>query len=407
MVYILRLLASIVQHGLTTVFHFLTINYFAELPPPATGPMKKIVILGGSFAGISTAHRILKQSAKAGPVKITLVSPNTHFYWNVAAPRAILPGQISDEKIFLPIAAGFKQYKNSQYEIITGRAQSLDFETKTVEIIDESGERTLDYDYLVLATGSRTAGDIPFKTLDTTEKTREALHGYQEQARKAKTIVIGGAGPTGVETAGELAFEYGKQKRTILLTSATRVLDSAIPSVSKVASDILHRLAVEVKLSTKVVSSSPISSGQIELTLSSGEKILTDMYIPTYGVLPNSSYIPASYLDDKGFVKVDQQFRVSGQPNVFAIGDVSNLEPPQVMFVDKQSTHLAKNIVLVLGGKQPVEYKLGPKGLGLQIGRKTGTGHLGNFKIPGFLVHMLRKNLFLDKVAPLVDGSAF
>ena len=43
--------------------------------------------------------------------------------------------------------------------------------------------------------------------------------------------------------------------------------------------------------------------------------------------------------------------------------------------------------------------------MGLQIGRKTGTGHLGNFKIPGFLVHMLRKNLFLDKVPQLVDGS--
>lgn len=220
MIYILRLLASTVLQSVLTVFHFLTINYFAELPPPPdllSPPMKKILILGGSSAGISTAHRILKQSAKTGPVKITIVSPNTHFYWNVAAPRAILPGLISDEKMFLPIAAGFKQYKNSQYQIITGRAQSVDFKTKTVQILDESGERTLDYDYLILATGSRTASDIPFKTLDTTEQTRQALHDYQAQVKKAKTIVIGGAGPTGVETAGELAFEYGKSKRIILV----------------------------------------------------------------------------------------------------------------------------------------------------------------------------------------------
>lgn len=221
MIYILRLLANTLQKGLIALVHLLTINYFAELPLPdlASRPMKNIVILGGSFAGLSSAHRILKQSARTGPVKITLVSPNTHFYWNVAAPRTIVPGQIRDDQVFLPIAPGFKQYKDTQYEIITGHAESLDFEAKTVSVVDESGERTLEYDYLILATGSRTAAENPFKGLETTEKTKHALHEYQEQIKKAKTIVIAGAGPTGVETAGELAFEYGKEKRIILVLS--------------------------------------------------------------------------------------------------------------------------------------------------------------------------------------------
>lgn len=87
------------------------------------------------------------------------------------------------------------------------------------------------------------------------------------------------------------------------------------------------------------------------------------MYIPTYGVVPNSSYIPAIYLNEKGFVKLDQKFRVGGYPDVFAIGDVSDLEPPQLICADRQSTHLAKNMVLVLTGKEIVEYKLGPKGM--------------------------------------------
>lgn len=120
---------------------------------------------------------------------------------------------------------------------------------------------------------------------------------------------------------------------------------------------------MEVKPSTKVTSSTTTPSGQLELTLSTDEKILADMYIPTYGVLPNTSYIPASYLNEQGFVKVDKQFRVGGQNNVFAIGDVSDFEAPQVMPVDKQSAHLVKNLVSILEGKEPIDYKPGPKSM--------------------------------------------
>jgi NADH dehydrogenase FAD-containing subunit len=141
--------------------------------------MKTVIILGASYAGISTAHRILKQATKTEPFKTTLVSPNTHFYWNMAAPRGAVPGQIPEDELFRPIAPGFEQYSASRFEFILASATGLDVDNKTVEISGSFGDKTLTYDYLILATGSRTKTDMPFKGLGSTEATKQALHDFQ------------------------------------------------------------------------------------------------------------------------------------------------------------------------------------------------------------------------------------
>ena len=112
---ILTRAASTLQYTLQLLFHFLTVNYFRRIEDPGLKAltMKHIVILGGSYAGVSTAHRILKQAAKTGPLKITIVSPNTHFYWSMASPRGVVPGQIPDEKLFQPIAPGFSKFSSN------------------------------------------------------------------------------------------------------------------------------------------------------------------------------------------------------------------------------------------------------------------------------------------------------
>jgi len=236
--------------------------------------MKQVVILGASYAGTSAAHRILKQGAKTGlTFKITLVSPNTHLYWNIAAPRALIEGQFSDEQLFQPLVDGFTQYPDSRFEFIVGRAGKLDAGSKEVVIVGVNGEKKLKYDFLILATGSHTEGDTPFKGLESTEATKDALHNVQNQVKRAKTIVIAGAGVTGVETAGELAFEYENKKEIILvgfeprdplrlprqltllqIASGTAVLEAqqSPESVCKIATAALHKLGVEIRLQNKV-----------------------------------------------------------------------------------------------------------------------------------------------------------
>ncbi|KAL8792384.1 MAG: hypothetical protein Q9195_004997 [Heterodermia aff. obscurata] len=405
--------ASAIQQAINIVFHFLTVDYFRQIASPSSASasppttMKHILILGGSYAGISTAHRILKQAAKTGPrLKITLVSPNTHFYWSMASPRGVVPGQIADEKLFQPIAAGFSRYSAAQFEFILAKAEKLDVEAKTVGI--SSGE-TLGYDYLIVATGSRTRAHTPFKGLETTEETRDALHGFQSKVKEAKTIVIAGAGVTGVEAAGELAGEYGREKEIVLISSGPTILEESPASVSTYALKALKNLNVAVKLETKVTASAQLpKNGQKALTLSNGDILTTDMYIPTFGLIPNSSYIPTSYLNANGSVMVDAFLRVKGAKDVWAIGDVSDVESWQFITCDRQSAHLARNMIAMMNNKPALPYKVAAsRFMGLQIGKKAATGHFGSWKVPSFIIATARRTLFVEKMGPTVDGSLF
>lgn len=84
---------------------------------------------------------------------------------------------------------------------------------------DADGKNTnIGYGYFVIATGSRPKFDGPFKSSGSTEAKKETLHHIQHRLKDAKSVVIVGAGPRGVETAGELAFEYGKAKKITLVS---------------------------------------------------------------------------------------------------------------------------------------------------------------------------------------------
>jgi hypothetical protein len=124
-----------------------------------------------------------------------------------------------------------------------------------------------------------------------------------------------------------------------------------------VAEKVLQTLKVDSRLNTKVTDEQGLPDGRHEITFSSGDKIVVDMCIPAFGVKPNSSFIPAKFLDAGGFVKVDEFFAVKGAEGVFAVGDVSNAEPPQFWFVEQQTKHIAKNVVLTLSDKSPLPYK--------------------------------------------------
>ena len=77
------------------------------------------------------------------------------------------------------------------------------------------------------------------------------------------------------------------------------------PTVSTYIQTAREELKVHLKLFTKVNSATPLLNGQTELLLSTGEKLVTDLYITTFGLTPNSSYPPSEFLDAKGYLVVD------------------------------------------------------------------------------------------------------
>jgi NADH dehydrogenase FAD-containing subunit len=245
---------------------------------------------------------------------------------------------------------------------VLGAASSLDPTTKTVTVTTAAGETKQTYDVLILATGTRTAAsNVPWKaSLGGYQATKDVLHKHRELVKAAKSIVLGGGGPTGVETAGELGFEFGKTKEITLITSAAELCGDSLPvNISRGAEKELQKLHVKITKGVKITDTKTTADGKTELTLDNGQTKIVDLYLPTGGVVPNSEYIPRTLLDDKGYAIVDQFLRVKNADSVWAIGDIINIDPAQAVYLFKQHPALVKNLDLVLKGKQPVPYKSG------------------------------------------------
>lgn len=314
-------------------------------------------------------------------------------------------------QLFAEIAPGFKKYPEGSFQFIVGTASSLDPATKSVSITTSTSDVKQEYDILILATGSRYIGEQPWKSSPTGyEATKELLHKVQEQVKAAKSIVVGGAGPTGVETVGELGFEYGKNKEITLITSGDELLIGSLPiHVAKVAENELVKLHVKIVKSTTVSEANTTAEGKTELILSNGEKKVVDLYLPTIGVIPNSEYVPKALLDEKGAVVVDSYLRVKNAENIWAAGDIIDIEASQLVNTQKQAAALAKSLDLVLKGKQPVAYKYGGSPmLAVTLGRSKATGANGNTKVPGIIIWWFKgRTLGTQDLNPYVTGSKF
>ncbi|RAL64255.1 hypothetical protein DID88_002147 [Monilinia fructigena] len=351
---------------------------------------KTILILGASYAGLTVAHKLLKTTLPSVPdLKVILVSPTTHLYWNMASVRAIVPGQFGDDKMFAEIAPGFSKYPKESFEFVLGTATTMDPIAKSVTVKTIVGPESVHlYDTLVIATGSHTIGEVPWKgAASGYEKTKELLHAFREKVGNADSIVIGGAGPTGVETAGELGFELGKTKKIILITSSDEILKGAVYQP--------HRRGCTERVR--------------ENGCQPAKKLLCDLYLPTVGTIPNSSYIPKDLLDGQNFVKVDQHLRVCGVEDIWAAGDIIDAQPSQYVYADKQALALAKNLDLVLRSKNPVAYKTDSAPvLAVALGRSRATGRSGNFKLPSIIVWFVKgRTLGTQNLLPYVNGTKF
>ncbi|MCJ1484658.1 hypothetical protein MMC06_004831 [Schaereria dolodes] len=381
---------------------------------------KTVVILGAGWVGLPLAHKLLKYTlpkAKDG-LKVFLVSPNSHFYWNVAAVRGVIPGAIPDKQLFLPIEPGFAQYSAETFEFVLGKVERLDQERNSIEVVKNNNTQySLTYDHLVIATGSQLHSNLPFKPVGTYEESLSALHSLQKQIDVAKSIVVAGAGPTGVETAGELAAAYNGKKEITLIISGEHVLQAShvMPSVSRVVERDLQNLGVKLVRNTKVEDVRATAKGektvatQTTLTLSSGSTIITDLYLPLFGVQVNTSFVPASLLDSAGNLVLERTMRVAGTKNIWGIGDVGNLEAKQITVTDAQIIHLSAVLdsVLTGAGGQIKEYKPSSKSMiFITMGKNYATGQISNWKLWGWIVSYVKgRMLFVDTAESYVNGK--
>lgn len=299
-----------------------------------------------------------------------------------------------DEKIFLPLAPGFAKYGASKFEHVVGTAQSLDPETNRVVVstkANEQQQRTIDYDTLVIATGSSFKEAMPFKNLADTATTKNEIHSLRNKISAVRPIVVAGAGQTGVQVAGELGQEYGLAGTKEI----TLIADDALPLGSEARDDVrrtvvrdLAKLKVKTVANTRVVDATTTPAGKQSLALrtSSGKNkndetadtdtatttLETDLFIPTFGVRPNTAFVPAAMLD------ADAQVRFLGP----ALQDR-------------------------LAGRTMPTYKADDTFVfAVTLGRYRGTGQFGSWRLWGWIIRMtIAEHLGTDYAPEIAAGN--
>ncbi|AEO62774.1 f1a5a737-845c-471b-8a49-d32be81bea2e [Thermothielavioides terrestris] len=400
-----------------------------------------VVILGAGWAGLPLAHKLLKYTRPKTDLKVVLVTPNSNFFWNVAATRGLIPGEIPDGKLFLPIAPGFNRYPAGAFELVLGRAEGIDETANTVRVITNAGAaQDITYNQLVIATGSRISSGLPLKPIGSDQQTLDAWHALQQRVGEARSIVVAGAGPTGVEVAGELAAKYGRTKSITLIASGSKPLVSNAqdeasgsgggklnPSVLAAVDSDLQQLGVRLIRNARVIkeerhqdaeqapatTAGPHPPRQThKLILSDGSVLEADCYLPLFGVEVNTSFVPAHLLDERGNVRQDASLRAAGSRNgnIWALGDVGDTEPKQLTVTDAQVIHVAAALDVVLAGKEgapvPVYTPEKKTMLFLALGRKFATGQIGGWKLWRFLVAWVKgRKLFVDTAEAYVGGT--
>lgn len=307
----------------------------------------------------------------------------------------------------------------THYEFVLGKATGIDLASKKVTVKENgaaSTPRDIAYDYLVIASGctsNATTGTnslkVPFKSSTEGGQLDAEIQAAQDAIKAANSVVIGGAGPVGVEFAGEIAETYPDTDVT-LITNTDGVLNGLKDSVRQKAAKILKSKGIKLVTNTSVILATvDPSTGKWTVTLSDGKILTTDAYISTTGSVPNNEFIPASILNESGWLEVDTHFRVKkADGSVYAVGDITHYTARLGNRVQAQAAVLASNLKADITGKgKRAEYNPNQTLLVVvPIGKSTGTGQLGSFVPPGFMVGFMKgKDYFTSQAKGFLTGK--
>ena len=366
----------------------------------------RIVIVGGGFGGISLAKKLRNKN-----VQVVLL--DKHNYHNFQPLMyQVATGGLEPDSIAYPIRKIVQEYKDFYFRMGEVRENE---EEKNI-IYADIGE--LKYDYLVIATGSKTnyfgnkeieSNSMAMKTIPQSLNIRSLILENFEQALLTNDIderhslmnfVLVGAGPTGVELAGALAEmkkailpkdypDLDVRKMEInLVQGGDRVLDSMSENASSKADKFLQDLGVSIWKNVRVTGyDGKIVTTNSDLIFDSATVIWT---AGVQGALPNGLKAD-SFVTRINRIKVNQFNQVEGYDNIFAIGDIALMvsdknpqgHPMMAQPAMQQGKLLGQNLVRLLAKKpmKPFVYK--DKGSMATIGRNKAVVDLPNYKFSG------------------------
>ncbi|KAH8596324.1 hypothetical protein B0O99DRAFT_620114 [Bisporella sp. PMI_857] len=337
-------------------------------------------------------------------------------------PRALISDKLlPQEKIFVNVSQQFEQYPLERFRFIHGTVTDLDHVKRSLQIDSASGNEklTLSFHALVIATGASTQSPLLGLNRDA-DFLRSSWTAFRQALLSAKSIVIAGGGPSGIETAGELGeylngragFFASKMEqpkvRITVVTAGAKILPLLRTSIAEKAERYLAQVGVTVIKNARVESVAPEGAGVKDLaskamiTLNNGNTIEADIYIPAVGMTFNTGFVPKELLTADGRVETNSlTLRVdkAGQ-RIYGIGDASSCARPAVHNILSTVPILAANMkrdLLLAAGKE--ESAVGADRLFKEetremqlvpIGKSKGVGAAMGWQLPSFLVWAIK-----------------
>jgi len=369
---------------------------------------QRVVIVGGGFGGLLAARGL-----RRADVELTLVDRQNFFLFQPLAYQ-VATGSLSSVEVAIPLRTTLRRQRNTH--VVLGEATAFDLEARTVTVRDlpTGGELQLGYDVLGVAGGSRYsyfghddwAEHAPeLKTLDGALDLRDRILLAFESAELENdaearaawlTFVVIGAGPTGVEMAGQIAElardvlprEYRtadtRQAKVLLVEAGERVLAAFPPRLSASAERQLRSLGV-----TPLTGQTVVGIDADGIDLDSGERIAAHTKIWAAGVAASPLAALLGETDRAGRIHVQPDLTLPGHPEVFAFGDmavVGDLTLPGLAPVAmQQGRHVARSIRD--GTRTPFHYR--DKGNLATIGRARAVGEVKGVPFSGFVAWAL------------------
>ena len=366
----------------------------------------RIVIIGGGFAGISLAKKLRNK-------KVQVVLLDKHNYHNFQPLMyQVATGGLEPDSIAYPIRKIVQEYKDFYFRL----AEVREIDAENNIIYADIGE--LKFDYLVIATGSKTnyfgnkeieRNSMAMKTIPQSLNIRSLILENFEQALLTNDIderhslmnfVLVGGGPTGVELAGALAEmkkailpkdypDLDVRKMEInLIQGSNRVLDSMSENASEKAEKFLLNLGVSVWKNVRVTGyDGKTVTTNSDLSFDSATVIWT---AGVQGALPHGLKAD-SFIKNVNRIKVNQFNQVEGYDNLFAIGDIAVMtseeypqgHPMMAQPAMQQGRLLAENVIRLLDKKEMKSFVYKDKGSMATIGRNKAVVDLPKFKFSG------------------------
>lgn len=403
---------------------------------------KRILVLGGGFAGIECTKRLESYFKHNSEVELVLVSEDNFLLFTPMLPQ-VASGMIETRHIIIPIRTICR--KATFYE---GKVKNIDPYGKRVTLYGTSEKRgtTLDYDYLVVALGSQTNffGNqsvenhaYTMKSLNDAVVLRNRIIDMLEQAENETdpilkqsllTFVVVGAGFAGIETAGEIHdFLLDAKKhypkisendiKVIVLEALPVVLPGFSEKLAKFTKDKLIQRGIEIILRTAVVSfdgsevliKNAPDSTKNPATEANIDAIQTRTLIWTAGVTPVDTIKDSMFKTDRGKVIVNEYLEVAEFPGVYVIGDCSltidprtnKPYPPTAQNAEAEAKIAAHNLYANVTGKQKKKIDYVSKGQMAIIGKRTAIAQISGMNIYGIVAWWIWRTVYLRKIPKL------